>query len=253
MSAVHGPKIVLDNLVLCLDANNSRSYPGTGNTWYDLSGNNNHATLRGNTSYITWSTNGYFQHRPTGYFGAADSNSSAPDTGGAYWTIDDSLELRPSTSGWTVNGWLKVIGDQTVNGTGWFHKQGSGDERGIHLEPIGGTFRANGINGWSQIDYDINNSGLWQNFCFTFNQTSGTYGSNVGELIFYINGVEVTRDSDFTPTIDGGAIIQLMRRNGHLRHFLNGDVANYYYYTKTLTSNEVKSNYDALALRYSSI
>lgn len=253
MSSFHGPKVVLDGLVLCLDANNSRSYPGTGDKWYDLSGNENHATLQGSSTYLTWNNNGYFEHRPTGYFGAADSSSSAPDSGGAYWTIQDSAELRPSGVGWTVNGWLKVIGDQTGNGTGWFHKQGNGDERGIHLEPIDGNFRANGTNGWSQINYNIDNTGVWKNFCFTFDQTSGTYGTDVGVLIFYIDGVEVVRDSDFTPRIDGGAVIQLMRRNGHLRHFLNGDVANYYYYTKTLSATEVKSNYNALAPKFSNL
>ena len=30
-----------------LDASNSNSYPGSGNTWYDLSGNNYHGTLNG--------------------------------------------------------------------------------------------------------------------------------------------------------------------------------------------------------------
>lgn len=44
--AVHGgPDIVTDGLVLLLDAGNSKSYPGSGNTWYDLSGNNNNFTL----------------------------------------------------------------------------------------------------------------------------------------------------------------------------------------------------------------
>ena len=31
-----GPKIVTDGLVLCLDAADRNSYPGSGNTWYDL-------------------------------------------------------------------------------------------------------------------------------------------------------------------------------------------------------------------------
>jgi hypothetical protein len=33
----NGPKIVTDGLVLCLDAANSKSYPGTGTAWNDLS------------------------------------------------------------------------------------------------------------------------------------------------------------------------------------------------------------------------
>jgi len=41
----NGPSIVRDGLVLHLDAADRNSYPGSGSTWYDLSGNNNHATL----------------------------------------------------------------------------------------------------------------------------------------------------------------------------------------------------------------
>lgn len=39
MSAYSGPDIVTAGLVLCLDAANPKSYPGTGSTWYDVSGN----------------------------------------------------------------------------------------------------------------------------------------------------------------------------------------------------------------------
>ena len=45
MSATINPDIVTDGLVLCLDAGNSRSYPGNGTTWTDLSGNGNSGTL----------------------------------------------------------------------------------------------------------------------------------------------------------------------------------------------------------------
>lgn len=43
--ALYKESIVKDGLVAWLDANDRTSYPGTGDTWYDLSGNNNHATL----------------------------------------------------------------------------------------------------------------------------------------------------------------------------------------------------------------
>ena len=59
MGLAHSPKIVTDGLVLCLDAANKKSYPGSGNTWFDLSGNNNNFTIS-NTSTFTHNTNGYF-------------------------------------------------------------------------------------------------------------------------------------------------------------------------------------------------
>jgi hypothetical protein len=51
MSLGHGPSIVRNGLVLHLDAANAKSYPGTGTTWTDLSGNGNHFTLVNGVGY----------------------------------------------------------------------------------------------------------------------------------------------------------------------------------------------------------
>lgn len=48
--------IVTNGLILNLDAGNASSYPGTGTTWTDLSGQNNNATLINGVGYS--STNG---------------------------------------------------------------------------------------------------------------------------------------------------------------------------------------------------
>ena len=45
MGVAYNSKIVTDGLVLCLDAGNSKSYPTTGLTWTDLSGNGRNGTL----------------------------------------------------------------------------------------------------------------------------------------------------------------------------------------------------------------
>ena len=51
MSLGYGPNIVRDGLVLYLDAANPKSYPGTGTTWYDLSGNGHNGTLTNGSTY----------------------------------------------------------------------------------------------------------------------------------------------------------------------------------------------------------
>lgn len=43
--------IIETGLILHLDANNPSSYPGTGTTWTDLSGNGNHVTLYNSPTY----------------------------------------------------------------------------------------------------------------------------------------------------------------------------------------------------------
>ena len=45
MGLFHSPRIVTDGLVMALDAANAKSYPGSGTTWNDISGNGNNATL----------------------------------------------------------------------------------------------------------------------------------------------------------------------------------------------------------------
>ena len=50
MGINYSPKIVTDGLVLCLDAANSLSYPGSGATWFDLA-NNVEATLYNTPTY----------------------------------------------------------------------------------------------------------------------------------------------------------------------------------------------------------
>lgn len=245
MGIYYNTRIVRDGLVLHLDAANVKSYPVSGTTWADLSGNGNNATQNGTASLASWNSNGYFEHRPLNYFGAANSSSSASSTAGSWWIVPHSNSLSPNNGFWSVCGWLKVIGDQTGNGTGWFHKKGASDERGIHLEPVGGSFRTNASNGWSQINYNINNTGVWAFFCFTFRQITGTYGTDPGILNMYINGQYVTQDTDFRPSPDSGAVIWLGRRNGHLRHFFNGDIATYTYYSKALSDSQVTQNFEA--------
>jgi hypothetical protein len=51
MALAHSPRIVTDGLVLCLDAGNTKSYPGSGTTWTDLSGRGNNGTLVNGVGY----------------------------------------------------------------------------------------------------------------------------------------------------------------------------------------------------------
>jgi len=51
MGLSHSPSIATNGLVLYLDAANEKSYPGSGTTWNDLSGRENHHTLTGSPIY----------------------------------------------------------------------------------------------------------------------------------------------------------------------------------------------------------
>jgi hypothetical protein len=56
MAISRGPKIVTNGLVLALDAADRNSYPRSGTSWLDLSGNNNTCTLTNGPTFSN--TNG---------------------------------------------------------------------------------------------------------------------------------------------------------------------------------------------------
>ena len=53
MAQIFGPTIVRNGLILALDAADKKSYPGSGTSMYDLSGNDYTFTLQGNATYST--------------------------------------------------------------------------------------------------------------------------------------------------------------------------------------------------------
>ena len=250
MAIAYNAKIITSNLVLCLDALNPKSYSGSGTTWSDISGKGNNATLTGSASHVTWNSGGYFTHN-TGdtYFGASASNTTASTSYGGYWVISNATNLSPNGGSWSICGWAKPNGDQSNNGGGWFHKQGGGDERQLMAEFIAGNFRVNGASGWSQINHNIDNSGVWQYISITY-KTNGIYGSAAGNLNYYINGALIATLTGFYPVVEAGGPIWLGRRNGHLQHFFKGDLAMYQYYTQELTASEITQNYNAHKSRF---
>ena len=94
MSGISGPKIITSDCVLALDAADKLSYPGSGTTWTDLSGNSNNGTL----------TNG-----PT--FSTANMGSIVFDGTNDYISIPHAFNI--SSGGVTFNIWFKLTS------TGW--------------------------------------------------------------------------------------------------------------------------------------
>ena len=53
MATNYNPAIVTDGLVMCCDAANSKSYPGSGTTFIDVSGNGNDGSLNNSPTHDT--------------------------------------------------------------------------------------------------------------------------------------------------------------------------------------------------------
>lgn len=91
MSAFAGPNLVTSGLILCLDAANPKSYPGSGTNFFDLSGRGNNHTLIGSP---TWS-NGRFTLNETQGFqrSAALAGATTNNTVVIWYATTDTQEL----------------------------------------------------------------------------------------------------------------------------------------------------------------
>jgi len=83
---------ITTGLLLYLNAGNTISYSGNGNTWYDLSGNNNHGTLKANGS--------------GGASPIIENGSFAFNGSSSYVSIESSV--IPNTGSFTVSTWAKM-------------------------------------------------------------------------------------------------------------------------------------------------
>lgn len=105
IAAASGGGIITDNLVQHLDAGNSSSYPGTGTTWSDLSGNGTDATMVNSPTYSATVGGGSFS-----FDGVDDGFKLAAST---------SAPIRPSETdlnndGFTVQIWCKISGTNSL-------------------------------------------------------------------------------------------------------------------------------------------
>ena len=101
--------LVTNGLLLFLDSHNPQSWPGSGQTWYDISGNGKHATFYKNPSQINMNQNAVEATAIDGstimsggelYF---DGRSS---TAQYYYAAGPNLGTNVLT--WTISTWFKV-------------------------------------------------------------------------------------------------------------------------------------------------
>ena len=155
MGTFTGPDIPTNGLVLALDATSERSYPGSGTTWYDLSGLGNDATLINGTS---WNSSGYFQTD------GVDQTISIPNAA--------SLQV---TTGFTQVIWVKLNNITTVSFAQLFGKP-SYVKYGMIVEWTGGNpivfdfTNASGRNAASTTG----GSGSWMMVAQSYNAAGGS-------------------------------------------------------------------------------
>jgi hypothetical protein len=215
-------KIITDGLVLYLDAANSKSYPGSGTTWTDLSGNNNHGTLVNGVGY------------------SSDNNGSLVFDG-----VNDRTTISGSASGLnivdqiTMISWVKPV----VLKSGW---------QGIFLRQTVGQYELwifdnklrYGLNTGSGTGRASGNIQLFNNFWYML---CWTYDGSAVRL--YVNTIA---DSVFnrTGTIPTSTRTFFIGYSGFSSEYFNGNIGVCQLYSRALTAQEIRQNYNATRSRY---
>ena len=233
MSTVGGPKQVNDNLIFSLDAANPKSYPGTGTTCSDLSGNGNDGIL----------TNG-----PT--FNSSNDGIFYLDGTSDYLSITMSPTISfTNTDNFTMELWVIKTGTPA-----------SGNVNGLFLTQGPFRFGMDYYFGANQLRAGIRNTAdgqytttfdttleSWHHCVFTY-ETENTSGMKLYTQGILRSSRTTVGLSDFTSTgqFRIGATYAL---GGTVKHLI-GDISNARMYNRALTSQEILQNYNATKGRF---
>jgi len=236
MSLSHSPNIVRDGLVLCLDAANSKSYPGTGTTWFDIGGNGF------NTSGWTGITFDTISGGALRFNGSSDpmeqTNFYNPSSSNPIFIGS----LPSSTINWngdsTYEAWVRPIVLGSTN-TGYIFADNNYNEGilGINSSNIRAYWGAS-ASLTTSFSPTIN---TWYQIIMTHKrQTNSTY-----LLSLIVNSVLISSGTNDTVDVNYGPDNRLS-----IGHLFNGFISNVKIYNKVLSSNEIKQNFNALRGRY---
>ena len=219
-------KIVTNGLVLCLNAADKNSYPGSGTTWTDVSGN-------GNTGILT---NG-----PT--FDSGSGSSIVFDGVDDYVTGSNSSNFAFGTGDFTVSYWMYV---NAFSGTGTptfvdlrNNPTGTGPGYSDYIDTNKFKLYINNTTVYTSTGSIA--TGTWYNISATRQSTT---------ISVYFNGVLDGTSSNSTNLTENG--FRLARNiNSSGTSYLNGRMASVLIYKgKALSSSEILQNYNAQKSRF---
>jgi hypothetical protein len=237
MSLGHSPSIATSGLILYLDANNTRSYPGSGTAWTDLSGNANNGTLVNSPTYS--STNGGILtfNGSTQYADTAVKLFTTQQFAISLWCKVNSY-TGGYCSGIVSNSLYTIFGTTAGPYQGYSNTFSAGVQSGASSNAIGTVTQSN------------LSTSAWYHYCAVYD---GSQASNSTRLLLYLNGILQTL------VYDGTVPATPYNNNSNTRigfgpagpyPYFNGSIANVNYYNRTLSAAEVLQNYNALRGRY---
>ena len=217
MAVNYNPSIVTNGLVLALDPANTKSYPGSGTTWSDLSGKKNDGTIDG----ATYNSDGYFTFDGSNDYVSLSAFSALTNFSIESW-------FRPTSY---PNNYSCIITDTYANNDVNFKL---GYEGGSNM--VGGFYNGSWNKGTS-VSTTLN---TWQHIVFTYDKTS---------MKTYSNGVLQGTVSETSNPDSGGDSVRIGRR-WDLSQYFPGNISVCKLYNKALTAAEVSQNFNALRGRF---
>ena len=222
MGIARGPKIVTSGLVLALDAADKLSYPGSGTTWRDLSGNNNIGTL----------TNG-----PT--FSGANMGSIVFDGTNDCVTLAINSLFNFGTGDFSIFCWIKSSKVSDFSTIFALDDGALGTGILFYIAVTTGVFRTWVANVAQNTAASIAN-GNWNYVGIT--RSSGT-------VYQYINGVQVGSFAS-AGSVRTNQIPRFGNYDSSNSYMYQGNIAVSQIYNRALTATEVLQNYNATKNRY---
>tara|TARA_S200000501_G_scaffold20363_1_gene18087 strand:- start:1600 stop:2313 length:714 start_codon:yes stop_codon:yes gene_type:complete len=236
MACHGGPDIVEDNLVLYVDAANSKSYSGSGVTWTDVIGGND-ITLTGGPS-----------------FDSTDGGGSIVFDGSDDQGTNDSFSIdNIDDNGGSLEVWCKI-----TDTSGYRHIAGWRNTHSFFILLLNNSGNVEARTKWGDggsSDYqDVGGSGYWSDASYWANNWNCavlTLDRSDNKSRFYLNGSLVQTSSSTIGAIGTNNSFELMRPDNFTAGTSAGKLSQVRVYGgKALSAAEVKQNYDANKRRY---
>lgn len=221
-------------LVIWLDAGQSISYPGSGTTWYDLSQQNNNATLLGSPVYSS-AGQGSLAFSTTSQYASFSTNPVSNVSAG---TVMCWVYLTSNTANYIFTKQHLGVNTWSTFSIGNYVSSGGNETTGT-----AGKIYWHGQNGEIQAaSTGVLAINTWYHVAVVFNSTTAT---------FYINGVfDSTTNGNYTVGTDTSPTFTAIGLSPGSDYGLNGSIGTFMYFTRNLSASEIATNYNALVRRY---
>jgi len=225
MGIIYNSKIVTNGLVLYLDAANIRSYPKSGTTWFDMSGQGNNGTLTNSPTFNANNAGSIVFDGVDDYVEITGNATNTPSSMTLFCFVYPQ-NIRPE----------EIIATQN-NGVGYrFMTRVYAGAAGVKW-----GFRPAGVN--ESPEYQGTTT-LSNN---TWNCLAVTYTTS--NLILYLNGnIELNQATPYA--LAHGGNIRLGDGIGGAQVHLQGNLPIFMMYNRALTQAEVAQNFNANRKRF---